>query len=120
MSDTPKTRTITLTGRVPVRIREDHWPVIARAEDNDSSSGIPSQWNRRHVLFLREHQDGRRILYGKYETHFQGDRDLAGGEMLAPGEEVASAARRVCATLCYEGELLVNDLLADMPAEEVE
>lgn len=121
MSDSEaKTRTITLSDRPPVVIREDRWPMRAEAEIHNSRNGIDRDWTRRHLLFLRCHADGRMILYGKYQTKWQGERDLAGGEMLEAGADVRDAAYRVAEVIGYEGHELVRLLLADMPAETLD
>ena len=55
MTKKPKTRTITLTGRTPIRIREDQWPVIAEASsDLQNSSG---------TITVRRHRDGLILVY---------------------------------------------------------
>lgn len=121
MSDTKtKIRTITLTDRPPVRIKEENWPRIASAHLHNSRSGIESDASRNWYLNLRQHADGRRILYGKHTTHWQGERYLFGGELLSPGDDVASVARRVSETIGYEEPDLARELLADMPAEDLE
>lgn len=52
-------RTITLTDAVPVRIEEDNWPVIAEA----SGPGFCDLETTQNDLVVREHQDGRFIVY---------------------------------------------------------
>src|SRR6266705_5049674 len=85
MSDTTttgKTRTITLTDRPPVTIREDDWPVIARADWWEGEYEFQS--NRTAKLRVREHADGRRIIYGVATSQWQGERDRHAGVLVVP------------------------------------
>jgi len=130
----PKYRTITLTGRAPVRIREDQWPVIAQGDSDHYDSHIRSQSNRSTEVGLRvrQHEDGRAIVYGvyNYDTRYQGEHGLTlrAGELLDAGADIPAAIRRVGDTLI---EMLdgrgtdtwvldaVADCIADLPAEEL-
>lgn len=72
-----KTRTITLTGRPPVRINEDNWPVIAKGKgDWFENREIPCQSNAEEHAWIRvrQHSDGRAIVYGGYtsDSRWQG------------------------------------------------
>lgn len=91
---TSKLRTITLTDRPPVRIREDLWPMIAQgdgdsfAEQDPGRHGQASQRGEltEWTLRVRQHQDGRAIVYGVVTTPAW-DRtahDWRGGEILDP------------------------------------
>lgn len=105
----PKTRTITLTGRQPVRIVEDEWPEIAHGEWYDWEGEHEFQSNRKwqvHVR-VRQHQDGRAIVYGSYNfsTAWQKERDVNArvGYVLEPGEDIPAAIRRVGSDLAERG-----------------
>lgn len=122
-----KTRTITLTGRAPVRIVEAEWPVIARADD-DSFKSIDyarhSQAKARgeidvYHLIVRQHSDGRSLVYGVLTaSSWTGTEDWKGGELLEPGADLAAAIERVGSS----GELpdsLIRECIADLPAEDI-
>lgn len=124
-----KTRTITLTDRAPVKIREQDWPEIASAKDWDNEHEF--QANRRWNLRVRQnHQDGRTIVYGTYSSQYQGERGAAAGEILSPPEgakikaddwliwdEIPAAIKRV-ARLCG-CEQIGDECIADLPAQEI-
>ena len=147
MSDTTttsKTRTITLTDRPPVKIKEDEWPVIATgsADDDDSSQpGNPPnrEWTR--TIRVRQHTDGRAIVYGvyDYETAFQGANGAAAkrGTLLWPTatpDQIITAIRAVGSDLADAEEAAaieparkdairwreaVQACIADLPAVEL-
>lgn len=58
----PKTIKITLSERRPVTIAPEEWPVIAEATHHDGA--VRSQANTEWAIKVREHRDGRRIVYG--------------------------------------------------------
>jgi hypothetical protein len=111
----PKYRTITLTDHAPVRVREDHWPIIASARSHDGQ--VECQANRRWYLTVRQHEDGRTIVYGHYSSAFSNERDLYAGELLdatTDGDAIVSAIRSVGGRCgCDE---LIDECIADLPA----
>ena len=112
-----KVRTITLTGRAPVRIREDQWPQIAHGNWGDNAA-IPSQSNRGCDIRVRQHADGRAVVYATSWTQWQGERGWSGGELLSAGADIATAIERVA----EEGglsDVAVRECIADLPAEEL-
>lgn len=125
----PKTRTITLTDRAPVKIREDEWPEIAAAKDWDNQH--ESQANRRWTLRVRQNRkDGRTIVYGTYSSQFRNERGAAAGELLTPPsgaeikedewyvwDEIPAAIKRVAARCNCEH--IADECIADLPAEEL-
>lgn len=145
MSDTqtqPKTRTITLTDRPPVRIAEDDWPVIARGDADDNDSDQPGnapnrQWER--TIRVRQHEDGRAIVYGvyDYDTRFRGARGASarrGALLPAPatldqliaamreiGDELAEAeSEAAIEESCkapQQWRVAVQQCIADLPVE---
>lgn len=104
-----KRRTITLTDRPPVRIREDQWPIVAHGNYEDFDNQYKFQANRTTDIDIRVrmHTDGRAIVYGTYDysTRFQQGRGLVvrSGKLCDPGADLPSAIREV-------GEQLIERL----------
>jgi len=108
--------TITLTGRAPVRVRKADWPIIASAEWHDGQ--VRAEASRIWRLTVRQHADGRTIVYGVYSTVLRGERDRRGGELLLPGEDIPAAAHRVAEHLGFDPRL-AEEVIADLPAEQI-
>jgi hypothetical protein len=127
--------TITLTGRPPVKIQKDDWPVIASAEEREYDGQYDFQANRTASwkLIVRQHADGRVIVYGiySYTSKYQGEnsRDIRGGELLEKDTDIPEAIRRVAAQLearMPDGQWsqgywprLAHECTADLPAVEI-
>jgi hypothetical protein len=127
-----KQRTITLTGRRPVTIDEAEWPIIARASDDDYQGNDPALHQQasdqgqldEYSLRVRQHADGRAIVYGTYEEGWNSKHDglTHAGEIVdnPPGDysarRVEDAIERVGETLGVPAQL-VADCIADLPAE---
>lgn len=132
-----KQRTITLTGRPPVRIQEDAWPVIAQAYYDWHDGQVESQANRKKKwsVRVRQHDDGRAIIYASYhyDTHYQGEDNMESkaGRLLGVGADeaaIVAAINQVCEDIAElehaEGDAakwkaMAADCIADMPAEEL-
>jgi len=130
-----KKRTITLTGRRPVRINEHEWPVLAAASYHDYEGQYDFQSFRhwRGFVRVRQHEDERAIVYARcwYDTVYRGESgyDQHAGELLPAGttpEQIISAIRRVHGTLDVVDDshvqmwrLLADECIADLPAEEI-
>jgi hypothetical protein len=143
--DNPKL-TITLTGRPPVKITKEDWPIIASAEDKTWDNQYECQANRaaKWKLIVRQHNDGRTIVYAvhTYTSQWQGEdgRDVRGGEMLTVSgadaesvgdtDPIVAAIQRVAAEI--EDRLedagqwstgtfprLAHECVASLPAEEL-
>jgi hypothetical protein len=117
----PKVRTITLTGRAPVRVREDLWPVIASARRHDNQ--VECQANHLWHLTVRQHADGRTLVYGS-ETRglggtYQGYEEAHAGELLDAGADVASAIIRV-GTDARCSRAMQDECIADLPATDLD
>lgn len=131
-------RTITLTGRPPVSINEDTWPLLASAKDEEHDGQVRCQANRISKWFVgvRQHEDGRAIVYAVYDysTNWQGARDFhaANGQLLPAGctnKQICEAIEYVCQlmeTAESYGEdgqrwpTLAAECIADMPAEDID
>lgn len=121
---TTKARTITLTDRPPVTIREDQWPIIATGDWGDSPNGIRSQSNREATIRVREHEDGRRIVYGVYSSQWQGERGAKAGVLIAadggkPDTDATIRAIHDVATSIDAPSSCARECIADLPAEEL-
>ena len=132
----PKTRTITMTGRPPVKIREDEWPIIAAGDWDEHDGQIAQQANRTWSLTLRvrQHADGRAIVYGTYfyGTNFQHESSFgARAGILVAGGDLPAAITKVGETLRARMEdaddnaakglrhiqAAVAECIGDLPAE---
>jgi|SRR5215472_15013145 len=145
MTRETKLRTITMTGRAPVRIDETAWPVLAKGIWNDYSGQNEYEANRswQAALRVRQHADGRAIVYatytaccgmgvGEYDTRFQGERNLSirVGLLFAPDADLAEAITQVGhllgQRLADEDESfpalssLIAGCIADLPSETLE
>jgi hypothetical protein len=126
-----KKRTITMTGRRPVTIREDEWPVIARGSESWHDGQVECQANETIAVAIRvrRHADGRAIVYGSYiyDTAFQGRRGSTAraGHMVKSGGDIATAIRFVADDLRRDGhdDRMINDTrdecISHLPAEEL-
>jgi hypothetical protein len=127
----PKTRTITLTGRAPVKIVEVDWPLIAEAA-GDSYCGDMSRYRQAkdcgeldtYSIKVRQHADGRAIVYGVLDAAIAAwgqparGEDWRGGELLPAGADIAAAIHRVAGDRIPEP--VIRACIADLPAEELQ
>ena len=118
---TEKRVTIALSEEPPVAILPSEWPVIARASDHTGEHAF--QANREWFVKVREHADGRQIVYGRNESGPGGMplgwRGAHAGYLLAAGTADATvrAIRRVAGVL---GEDAIADkVIADLPARKL-
>ena len=128
MSADAKTRTITLTGRRPVRITDSDWPTLASATGDSYGSRDYSRYQQAlaqgecdtYSIRVRQHGDGRAIVYAILDgaTAWTCTADHRGGEMLQPSADIAEAIARVGRD-CGIPESVIRDCIADLPAEEV-
>jgi hypothetical protein len=124
-------RTITLTNRPPVRINDDNWPKIASAKRHfyDGQYEFQSDRHTRYWLTVRQHEDGRTIIYAVYDhtTAWQSERDQAcrRGELLDSRENttqnIVETIRAVAESMPLgdpdEWQLMSDECIADLPAE---
>lgn len=103
---------MTLTSKRPVAIQKDSWPVIAAANEERDHSGraLP----RRFYLTVRQHQDGRTLVYGRKESDLHGEKMLRAGELLEVGADIPTAILRVSEDL--EASNIAQRCIADLPA----
>lgn len=122
---TTKTTKITLSERRPVTIETEQWPIIARAEAHDGA--VKVQANNEWVIRVREHDDGRRIVYGWHEAgnggQYAGFRPTYGGYIVdaANGQpddaETVRSIRRVAGLIARDD--LGAECIGDLPAESI-
>lgn len=110
-----KTRTITLSNRPPVKVREDEWPLVASSLDYDNE--FEFQANSKWRLKVRRHADGRAIVYGTYDTALH-EPNVSAGELLSADEDVVAAIRRVGEEI-GASDPTIRRCIADLPAEEI-
>lgn len=128
------TRTITLTDRPPARIHDHLWPVIAEAT-GDSYHGNDYGRHRQALaqgeldtyhLRVRQHADGRVLIYGVLNAAVSGwgapagGEDYRGGELLMslPIGDIPAAIRRV-GEYCHLPDKIIRECIASLPAEEI-
>lgn len=127
-----KMRTITLTNRQPVKIDEDKWPVLAKADDKNWDNVHECQANQtwNWSVRVRQHEDGRAIVYATYDhtNNWEGAKDTYDkqGDYInhtdVTHDEICQAIINVCHRM--EGDQdawkrLADECIADMPPEEL-
>lgn len=131
-------RTITLTGRRPIKIEEDNWTVIAKASDSEHDGQVECQANRKSAwcIRVREHDDDGRVIVSAvydYTSNWQNARcyHVKHGVYLKDKpsfERIVEAIREVCESMRdseHNGEdaarwnELKRECIADLPAEAV-
>lgn len=118
--------TITLTDERPVKVKNGLWPVMASAShDRDHNN---QEIFRRHFLRVRihdtgadnenhnPHADGRCIVYGWYESSYQGESGAQAGYRCKI-EDVVETIRKVGERIAAP-QWLVDECVADLPAVE--
>lgn len=120
--------TITMSERRPLKIDKAAWPLIATAFRHDGA--VECQANHEWMISVREHADGRRIVYGWLQAGnggvHAGWRGSAGGYLLSRAEleadamesETIRAIRRVGGII--DDDKLADECIADLPAEEMQ
>lgn len=113
---------ITLSDASPVKIDPEVWPVIASADDHDGA--VKVQANTEWLVRVRQHADGRRIVYGYKRAgnggQYRGFRDAHPGYLLDAGadeSETIRAIRRVAGAIGRDD--LGADCIGDLPAREI-
>ena len=119
--------TIRLSDRSPVCLVEAAWPKVAYGEDYSGQYDFQSFDGV--CIAVRQHADGRTIVYGRAGDWEGGGRlereNRSAGFLLAKGDDVVRAIRRVAGIL--EGTAFIGAMahaaarrcIADLPAEEV-
>jgi hypothetical protein len=81
-----KLRTITLTGRAPIQIKESEWPLVAEGWSGYEDNGCPITFN---VKFkVRRGQHARMIIYATYGYW---DEDSSYNQNIRVGRHVTAA-----------------------------
>ena len=115
-----KQRTITLTDRPPVRITDDEWPQIASASWHDGAARC--QADNRLTIKVRQHADGRTLVYGVCDSALP-DRDARAGYLLLTEDGTVPSGAIITAIRYVASEIGRPELaalcIADLPAEEI-
>lgn len=106
--------TISLTGRPPVSITKSAWPVLVRVAHDRDECG--NELSRRYCLTVRQHADGRALVYGSYESSWQGERGYRAGELHPAGADLAAAIGSVGEEIGAPGHV-ITDAIEQLPAE---
>lgn len=131
--------TIALTGRPPVTVIKDNWPIIASAADRWFDSEYRSQSFRTTDwrITVRQHQDGRAIVYARYDhytqyRHERNHRQYAGVLMPAgcTPQQICHTIGDVCEMIsamehrseedARQWRTLCSECIEDMQAEELD
>jgi len=128
MSTQTTQRTITLTGRAPVRITDAAWPVIASARADSYQSPDYSRHQQalaggeldRYPLRVRRPADGWTLVYGILSgaRAWTGTEDRRGGVLLEDGDDVAAACARVGRDVGLP-DSVIRECVADLPVEDI-
>jgi hypothetical protein len=120
-------KTIILTHQPPVRIDEATWPVIAHAKYHRRARRAErdqtEHWSA--SVTVRRHADGRAIVDAHAEHWYMyaghGEYDRRKAELLAPGDDLVTAIRRIVKSLDIEDERhLTDECIAGLPAADLD
>ena len=125
---------ITMSERRPLTIVKADWPLIAHADRHDGA--VKVQANHEWTIRVREHADGRRLVYGWLTSGNGGVpagwRGAEGGFLVSPlpgpdvdgkrvgvpdEDETIRAIRRVGGII--DDDTLADECIADLPAEDL-
>lgn len=128
-------KTIVLSGRPPVTVDGDKWPILASASDKEWDNEHECQANCTSHWFLnvRTNDIGSALVYAvyKFSSNWQHQRSLTHrcGVKLDPGsthaqicDAIEKVANEICGLPHYQDDVdrweeLKRDCIADMPAE---
>lgn len=117
---------IAMSERRPVNIDPEEWPVIARADSHDGQS--IHQANNIRYIRVRQHRDGRRIVYGWQEAgnggQHVGAHNPHAGYLVAAVDGATADDSETVRAIRRVGGVLGDDVLADaciteLPAEDI-
>jgi hypothetical protein len=121
---TTKRITVTLSDRAPVNVDPDQWEMLASAKRFWGGNGIGCQANEEAWIRVRQHGDGRTLVYCDRDRGpggmNAGYRGTSGGYLLpepASSDDIVRAIRR-CAGIIGAPEL-GDACIADLPAEDL-
>ena len=122
---TTKKITVALSDAPPVRVSAEDWPVIASADW--FSGAIECQANEVARIKVRQHEDGRTLVYGVRNSgpggQYAGYRGAHAGYLLGrTGEatdedEIVRHIRRVAGAI--DRDDLADECIADLPARDI-
>jgi hypothetical protein len=125
-TEAPKKIKIPMSERRPLNISETDWPLIASAEEHDGQ--VECEANHKWAIRVREHADGRRLVYGWLRSGpggvHAGWRGSEGGFLVPPLGHVPDddgtirAIRRMGGIV--DDDKLADECIADMPAESLD
>jgi hypothetical protein len=82
---------VTLSDASPVSIDPEQWPVVASASRHDDGK-VKSQANTEWRIIVREHDDGRRLVYGSVRAgqggQYVGWRDTEAGYLVSVDAQI--------------------------------
>lgn len=113
-----------MSERRPITIVAADWPLVADVDRHDGA--VECQANHEWAIRVREHADGRRIVYGWLRAGdggvYAGWRGASGGFLISAvsGEpddaETIRAIRRVGGII--EDSRMADECISDLPAED--
>jgi len=117
---------IELTGRRPVQIVKSEWPVIARGS-GDSYGGNDCARHQQALLqgeldeyciAVRQHADGRSIVYGSLSAGWSGNQSWTAGYLLDPDADIPKHIYEV-ASVCDIPSIVAHECITNLPAEDL-
>ncbi len=116
MTDVADTLTIPITDGAPVRIVESDWPLVAQASGEWHDPDEYDSRKREYELSVRQHEDGRMIVYAKLDPPKAGQPGRAG--LVDPPEDLTETVRKVGRDVGLPNHA-IQECLADLPPVEL-